>query len=539
MEMRLPGDLLDYVVKAVESRIEKKADWIVRRGVHNHQIIRALAYLYCVVDTPLKGSDAVAEGIRTAFKTICDEGGPDNRLTWHLAEAREFLRENGALDLTPGIDEQLVKGADPLVEHLELYKNLTHFTASNAGTGTNHVLVYGSSVYRVGMVLERDDYLEIADHIMRRMMADQHPDGYWAEATGGPTMLYNHLSYGCAGRMYKCTGDEVYQKAAQLGARFHRRFCYPDATDVEPFDGRCRYAPTTQLWGDFSQSETPEGRAYVAQKMATLYERNPPENDRGGGESLALLCENHHYWTDGPVGTAEFQEEHRVEALSDQPAAVRREGPWCFVLQGITALPVGWGGFFIDRLSPFSLWHQKTGLIVNGSGEPDETPAQMFKIRPLYFKNSYSIPEAATVEMGSPGSGEPATFVGDYRGGTGRLTVTPLSDTEVTVDVGVGIRADRYPVEFTMQLELRDGSTVNGTELGEDRVEWKGEDLGGVIDAGAFKVHFPAEGARFVWPYDPYNPYDVNDKKSPRGKYVSLLHLPIGVDGAQVRIEVT
>jgi len=529
---------LDYVVRALQGRIERGDSWVGRHGVHNHQIIRALVYVYCVVDTPLKGADAAAEGIRIAYKQIQDDGGPDNRLTWHLAEAREFLREHDALDLTPGIDEQLVKGADNLVEHLEMYRHLTHFTASNTGTGTNHVLVYATSVYRTGMVLDRDDYREIGDLIMKRMMDDQHPDGYWAEATGGPTMLYNHLSYGCAGRMFKCTGEKVYEAAAQRGALFHRRFCYPDATDVEPLDGRCRYVPTTQLWGDFAQSETPEGRAYVGRKLETMNERRPPEVRGGHGEGLALLCENHFYWTEGPTGTAEFERPSYVESLSDQPGAVRREGSWCYVLQGITALPVGWGGFFIDRISPFSLWHEKTGLIVNGSGEPDETQAQMFKIRPLFFKNSYSIPEKATVEMGAPGTKEVSTFVGDYRGGTGSLTVAAKSDTEVVVDVGVGIRADRYPVEFTLQLELRDGSTVNGRTLGEEPIELTDEALGGVIDAGSFKVHFPAEGARLVWPYDPYNPYDTSEKKSPREKYVTLLHLPVGIDGAQVRIEV-
>lgn len=537
MATAVRDDILDYIVKSLVAAVDRGDDW-TDKSLHGNQGIRALAYLYCVVDSPLKGSDALADGIRTFYKAIQDRGGPDNRLTWHLAETREFLRENGAADLAPGIDEQLVKGADNLAEHLDMYKHLTHFTASNTGTGTNHVLVYATSVYRTGMVLDRDDYRAIGDLIMRRMMEDQHPDGYWAEATGGPTMLYNHLSYACAGRMYKCTGDEVYQTAAQLGALFHRRFCYPDATDVEPFDGRCRYAPLTQLWGDFAQSETPEGRAYVARKIKTMADRKPPGTGRGAGESLALLCENHYYWTDGPVGTAEFERPHYTESLSDQAGMVRREGPWSFVLQGVVALPVGWGGFFIDRISPFSLWHEKTGLMVNGSGEPDETQAQMFKIRPLFFRNSYSIPEKAVVEAGEPGTKEPATFVGHYRGGSGRLTVTPISDNEVHLDVGVDIRADRYPVEFTLQLELRDGDTVNGRELGKDPVTIKDEDLQGVIDAGAYKIHFPAAGARLVWPHDPYNPYDVDLKKSPRAKYVSLLHLPIGPEGAEIRFEV-
>ena len=67
-----------------------------------------------------------------------------------------------------------------------------------------------------------------------------------AETTGGPTPLYNNLTYCCAGRMARWTGVRAYHESAQRGARFHRRFSYPDACDLETIDGRCRYRPVPE-----------------------------------------------------------------------------------------------------------------------------------------------------------------------------------------------------------------------------------------------------------------------------------------------------
>ena len=450
-----------------------------------------------------------------------------------------MLVQAGAADLVPGVDDLLLSGAEHLAERLQSYRYMTHFTSANLGTGTNHVAVYGCSVYRVGAILGREDYVDLARSTWDRLAADQDPDGYWAETTGGPTVLYNNLTYCCAGRMARWTDDPVFHRAAQLGARFHRRFSYPDGSDEETIDGRCRYHHTPMMWGGFVQSETPEGRAFVARKLETLIHRNPPGTQgTHGGEQMALMCEDHRFWDDGPIGESAHDRPHYVESLS-VPGAVRRHGSWFAALQGIAPLPRPWGGFTIDRTSAFSLWHARTALIVNGSGEPGPSPAQSFRFYPDRPEHTYPFPERALLEMGEPGSDEPACLVAEYRGGTVRIAVRFLSDDEVRLEVNVAARSDFYPVPFTLQLELRDGDRVNGVELGEALLALSDAELDGAVDAGRFRIEFPREGARFVWPHDPYNPYDVENKKSPRGMYVSLLTLPVGPEGVEVAFRVS
>lgn len=538
----LPGALLDYAIRSVEIESEKGEGWD-RLVPYNWQCIRALAYLYTLKNSPLKASGRLADALRTLYAVIQKhKEPPDNRLTGHLAEAADLLAAADAAELLPGVRELMAAGAEHCAQSLRMYKHLTHFTSANA-IGTNHIAVYACSVYRVGQVLENEEYLALARSTWDRLAADQEPDGFWAETTGGPSTLYNNLSYCCAGRMARWTNDPAYRRAAQLGARFHRRFSYPDGCNLETIDGRCRYHPEPMLWAGFVQSETPAGRAFVARKMETVLRHHPPGRmGTHAGETIALLCEDHQYWVDGPRADLELDRPHFVESLQ-VPGAVRRQGPWYVSLQGIHHLPRGWGGFTIDRTSLFSLWHERAALIVNGSGEPGVHRAQSFLIQLPDEKIQHGVPERARVEMGAPGSQEPARLTAEYRGGTARLAAHFLSDRELRLDVGAAVRTDRYPVLFTLQLELRDGDRVNGRELGSQGFELAGSELNGKIETNRFQAVFPAEGARFIWPHDPYNPYytlsPIPEKRaSTRNMYVSLLTLPVGPEGLSISFNV-
>jgi hypothetical protein len=291
-------------------------------------------------------------------------------------------------------------------------------------------------------------------------------------------------------------------------------------------------------WGGFIQSETPEGRAYVLRKMQTFFEKFPPSPfGTHGGEFAALMCEDHQYWVNGPVGVAEINRLNFVEQLCI-PAGIRRQGPWVATLQGISALPRGWGNFTIDRTGLLSLWHEKTGLLINGSGEPGSTPGRTFGIHIPAETVHHCVPERARVEMGAAGTSEPAHLVADYRGGTAQLTIQFISSREVSVEAAAFVREEYYPVLLTLQLELRDGDRVNGVVLGEEKLEFASKDLRGRVDAGRFEIEFPPDGASFSWPYDPYNPYDLDHHRSARDSYVSLLKIPVSPDGARFVVRI-
>ena len=115
------------------------------------------------------------------------------------------------------------------------------------------------------------------------------------------------------------------------------------------------------------------------------------------------------------------------------------------------------------------------------------------------------------------------------------LENTENRNQEIRLDVRAEARTDRYPITFTLQLELRDGDHVNGVALGSESIEWAAADLRGKIATERFTLWLPESGAYFSWPHDPYNTYDHPNHRSPRAQYVSLVHVPVGPDGVRLR----
>lgn len=534
----LPQALLHVAASLVDGQIATGQPMAASRP-YNWQAIRALAYLPTQPEYRNR-LEQYGEGLRSLFVAIRDQKTPpDNRQTGHLAETYAILKATGRLAWTPGIEELLLRGAGHLREKLESYADLTHFTSSNLGTGTNHGAVYLASLYRVGRLLDRPQDCELALSVGRRLMQDQHPDGYWVETTGGPSVLYNHLTAACAGRMARWTGEAIFEQAMRRAADFQRRMSYPDGTDVETVDGRCRYHALPMAWGGFIHTDTPAGRGYLQNRLQTFVRRYQHVGFHShGGEHAALFCEDHALWIDGPTVPATPA---RVDTLGAPAvhAVVRREGPWCFTLNGLSHLPRGWGNFTIDRSSLFSLWHANCGLIVNGSGEPGPTPAQSFQFQ-AEDTVRYAIPETVHIETevaGDRGNAKPARLVAEYRGGTGRLEVACIEKNECLLRVSAATRIDRYPVRFTLQLELHAGDWVNGVPLSAEPRRLEAAALAGRVDTGHYAVHFPAGCGEFQWPHNPYNPYDLEHHRSDPEMLVALLSFELKREPLTIRFQ--
>jgi hypothetical protein len=535
--LNFPAAMLDYATRIVEQYLANTRDW---REVwtYNWQCIRAMAYLFVHPQSRLRASARLGEQISALFTTIAgNEATLEQRLAGHVAETRALLGPDLCARLLPGADEYLARRAEVFIsETLAPLRHVTHFVSANLYTSTNHVAVFACSVYRIGEQLGRADWMALARDVWNRLCADQHSDGYWEETTGGPTPLYNNLTMCGAGRMVQWTGAENYAHAARNAALFQRRFSYPDGCNLETIDGRVRYCSYEHdMWGGFVHSDRAEGRAFLRRKLATRL-RLLPEGDFGvhAGEVAALMCENHQYWNDGPLGRPEVDRPHYVEQLQ-VPGAVRKQGPWFISMQGITHFPHAYG-FTIDRSSLFSLWHEKTGLIVNGSGELGPTVARTFgfDVKPQISH----IPERTTIAMGSAGGMEPARLSAEYAGGTANIEITFASEQEVKVRASVAAKMDRYPIVFTMQLERREGHRINGSTLDKDAKTFTDTQLAGKLETDCYTMEFPSAGARLVWPHDPFNPYDGVNFRSPPEKYVTLLQLPIGPEGVEVTIRI-
>ena len=542
---------LDWMRNRIEKTVDltlasndawDKGDWLRTCSA------RTLAWLYASSDGAHRGSKSIASALRSLNAAMNKDyrgqpyGALFNRSTVHLSEAYLILEAAGEANLLPDARAHIEYGAKPLADHLKNYRYLTRFASGNLGTGTNHAAVYCSAVYRAGAILKRDDWMELGLSTIRRLAADQHPDGYYSETTPGPAMMYNTVTLAAIGRMAAWTGDAGLWDAADRSARFHQRFCYPDGLDIETFDGRNRYYRHPHLSGEFVHSRTPDGRGYVAKKFETYDNTVPtiiPLHKGFTSETIALLTESIQYWADGKTAEPLCARRNYVERMIE-PAAVRRQGNWVASMQGIVHLPRAWGSFTIDRTGLFSVWNEKTGLIINGSGAPWENIGQTFKF-PMahqYDTIRYATPESVSIDPGAAGSSNPATLSAEYRGGTGRVSVRFISDAEIEIVAQAFARADCYPIPFALQLNLAEGDIVQGKTLGADPFVL-GRELNGRVETPRWSLSFPPDSdATLQWPFDPYNPYDGVKHQSERSGYVPVLTFRLTPEPFALRLSV-
>ncbi len=539
----------------------------------NQQAIFPMAYCYAarLGDGRYYRSEELSERIKRLGDFLvewCDDKGGtsyksdggydmprlDQRLTYAWTEAYRICKksegcEDFGLDGWAAIIE---RGCEKLIEgHLKKLAEVKKFTVHGLGTGTNHVVLHVSTVYRAGMVLGRDDFCEAAIGVGRAMAEWVHEDGYWEEHSdlrrlGGPTPLYNYLSHCGMALMYEWTGEAVFGEAVERSTRFHGNFSYPDGSFFDLIDERVRYHKKPMLWGLFGFSGCAEGRGLARNHFKGWLDshsngiRKAKEkgdsvgDDVAGGvrfdpENMARLCENHMYWHEGEVGEARSERVNH-EARLKLEAGMYRRGKWSVGVSGMRATtpedPVyRENPFALERQKLFNLWHEKVGMVVDGSNS---------KYQP---ENSTFAAKHGEVLDYWPVDGE--IFEGDggevgaravYRMFEGRVGVQGDND-EVVVELSVeqGVFNGVVCVGFTM---LPVGKVLKGREgreyeLGSDEFEVGGDELGGGFVVGDIEVEGP-EGMRVGWPMLPFNSY-ATDGKSDLSKGMIRVWVELGV----------
>jgi hypothetical protein len=332
-----------------------------------------------------------------------DVHGVDQRLTYAWVEGLRLLREAGVDLPYDKWGEKILAACQQLMDHrMKKLVGVRRFISRVLGTSTNHVALYVSTVYRAGQVLKKPELCEFALPIGRALAADIHPDGYWEEhgdllRTGGPTPSYNYLTHCGTSLMYEWSGDAVFLDAIRKSTLFHGNFCYPDASFVELIDERVRHSAVPRVWGLFGFSHTPAGRASARAHLENwlkLSEKKdlPPE-------SLARHCENAMYWHAGKEAPAPFQQREHRATLTLPAGIFAREG-WCVALSAMAAInpedPAYRNNEFgLDRQKLFSVWHEKAGLLLDGSHAKNQPENSTFRALAEYATDYY--PAGVTV----------------------------------------------------------------------------------------------------------------------------------------------
>jgi hypothetical protein len=472
--------------------------------------------------------------------------GVDQRLTQAWTEGLRIMREAGADLPFDRWGDKIGRACETLISHrLDKLKGVRRFLGRIMGTSTNHVALYVSTVYRAGEVLGRKDLRDVALPIGRALAADVHPDGYWDEhsdllRSGGPTPSYNYLTTGGMGLMYAWTREAVFRSAIDAATRFHARFSYPDATFFDLIDERVRagHDSAPRIWALFAFSHSAEGRGSAIAHFRG-WRKHVEHLEDVQGETLARHCENQLYWNDGETVPAPFERPDH-SATMVLPAGIFRRKAWSVGLSAIRATNAEDPAyrdnpFGLERQKLFSIWHPKTGLLIDGSHSKHQLENSTFSALGDYANDYWPCGGAVGEENGE------LTVHAAYKTFFASVRITVLSDVSLQIHLAVDPAGCRGPftAAFTLQKASPQTHGISGQILdltGEPFVV-SGKDLGGGFRHGAVTISGP-DDFTLQWPHAPFNSYTADHKAWPRD-HLLRVSVPLTPERRQATFTVT
>lgn len=456
--------------------------------------------------------------------------GVDQRLTYAWTEALRMLRDAGGDFAFDRWADKIVRACGTLIEHrLRKLQGVRRFVARVTGTGTNHVCLYLTTVYRAGAVLGKPELCDFALPIARAFAADVHPDGYWDEhsdlmRSGGPTPAYNYLTLGGMSLMAEWTGETVFREAVERSAHFHSHLCYPDGVFLDLIDERVRCDPprgsiimydSPRIWGLHAMSGTPEGRGSVLRHVQTWL-AGRPSSALMSPEGMARFVENYLYWHAGPIAAPPTDRRDHQATLT-LPAGIFRSGSWAMGLSCIRSYSTEDDAyrdnpFTLDRQKLFSVWHEKAGLIIDGSHSKFQPENSTFAAARDQARDFY--PVGGTISAGN------SEFVAAaaYKTFLGTVRLRPIDDRTLRIYLAIDPAATRGPftAAFTLRVLDQQITGLNGVVVGlrDASFEMTGAQLGGGFTLGGATITGPGD---FVlnWPMEPFNSYTSDHKSKP------------------------
>jgi hypothetical protein len=354
--------------------------------------------------------------------------------------------------------------------------------------------------------LNQPEWARVGATYMRKVVAEQHSDGYWTEHSG-PVVAYGFVYVDALGTYYAVTHDPQVLPALQKVARFHANFTYPDGTSIETVDERNPYHPTVVL-PNVGFTFSPDGRSYFARQLALLRAAKK-KIDPDAAASLLMWGE------EGPGSEKPGVRGDFDYALLSGDAAIRRRGPWFIVVSALTApqSPVRW---IQDRQNFVSVYHDKAGLILGGGNtklQPGWSNFTIGDIATFFHQPGDENPKFAP-PAGVRHIPERAQLLSGGRFGV------QLWYGERTAEIAFDIAG---PDKLTMHLNGAAGLAAHVTvlpklksevsssagakaALGDAAWNWTPQQAGTWMRQGAVRIGYPA-GAPVRWPVLPHDPY--------------------------------
>lgn len=544
-EVRFKERCLAAVVEAVPGILKSQDAATGRFGsgiwvVNDQQDMIVLAAAWAAKDprNPFYHNEDLLKAILAAGDALIDDQDAEGR--W------EFRKKDGSTwgkIYMPWVYSRwirsygLIREAMPPDRRARWLKALELGFSGISRTALNHIqnipAHHAMSLYFAGRLLGKPEWMDQAKAFIAKVVAAQHPDGYWSENVG-PVVNYNFVYVDAVGTYYAASGDESVLPALRKAALFHLNFTYPDGTPVETVDERNPYhkspAPV-----NVGFTVTPEGRAYVARQLRCLDKAGLP------ADSAATLLL---YGTEGPGAPSAIVDGDHDYVLGKGAAAIRRRGPWFLVLSAMCC-PVRENRWIQDRQNLLSIYHDKVGLVVGGGNT---------KLQPRW--STFAVGDPGLLHH-TPGDERPK-----FAPPEGIIHVPTAARLVTKPDWGLDLEYGKQ--RCTVRLEILDGKhleirwraegpcplptlahltvlprldtavrSATGRELILESTPflWDRGQAGPWIEHAGVRFGIPGEAA-IRWPVLPHNPYRKDGRASAaEGRLV--VEIPFGPTGGK------
>ena len=472
---------------------------------------------------------ALAMRIGDLLATESDRGTFESRLNsdrdaYMWLDAFRLLRPELGAERRQRWQRALFRSIETMAEDSARIADFPGYQSPFIGTSPNHLSLWASTVYLAGRVFAKPEWEKLGGRIMHRFaVVEQSRSGFWGEHQHGlPTAGYDHTTYTGVALYYEFSRDPAAFAALRRGLDFHQYFTYPDGTPPGVLDDRNRYTslsgwnrPGFETWSDenpapggndespskgqFGFSHFPDGRRYA--EFLTGFFRE----GEVGYEDLGRLAQNALYYHRGPKAPIPQDLPSYARRL-EQPAGIRKTGPWVVCLSGLIETQAVNNQYYLDRQGNLSIFHRQTGLIVTGAGSKHQPELATFTER--VAGQLVHMPITSRLEM----DGKRDLLSLAYNTFFGELEVPVPSESSLPFKFRItGKGRPGEDLHLTLQLCLKSGETLEtgaGRKmlLGKEKLELSPEGLGGWIRHHGWTLRL-GPSARLVWPVYPYHPY--------------------------------
>jgi hypothetical protein len=458
-----------------------------------------------------------------------------HRWLYCWAEAYGLLKDHLDQGRKAAWSGALIRAATALAGDLAPRVDRPRYIAPFIGTSPNHYGLWATTLWRIGMILEKEEWVQLAEPVLYRFVREVAPGGYWAEHDG-PTMNYDYLNGSVAGLYWHFSSDPEALRAMRLNTDFHIHWTTPDGIDIYTIDQRNRNSfRVNASWGLFTFCYFPEGRRFSRFKLLAALGDSDDPLAALGLQALARIAQDAHYHTDGAEAPIP-QELHTYRHTLDRPAVVKKTGPWVYSFSALLSPPSTHNQFFLDRIVPISLWHENSGHIIAGGNSKGQPELATFMVKRADGSTT-DLPLDALIS----GSWDADTMCVANEGFSLRLTIACQSNSAAVISVQAERTYNhRDTVFLNLPLRLLPGGeleTGNGKsyKLAENEIRLSGASLGGSLSYNHWRITLP-ESARFVWPYYTYTPY--GPVRVPRNirTAIGVVSIPLSPDSSWLRL---